>query len=69
MEQQKRSKFPPTEKQLERIGEFIEHEAIQPHLDGVLKNFDTKIKTRGGAGVLLNWMKGEIEKWEKTRTP
>lgn len=66
--EQKRSKMEPTPKQLERIGEFIEHEAMGPHLDGVLKNFDSKIRTRGGAGVMLNWMKGEIEKWEQAKT-
>jgi hypothetical protein len=63
-----RSKLPPTEKQLTRIGEFIEHEALAPHLDTVLKNFESKIKTRGGAGVMLNWMKLEIAEWEKSRT-
>jgi hypothetical protein len=63
MEEQKRSKLPPTEKQLLRIGEFIEHEAIAPHLDTVLKNFDSKIKSRGGAGIMLNWMRKEIEAW------
>ena len=66
---QARSKLPPTARQLERVNELIEHEAITPHLDSVLRNFEGKIRTRGGTGVLLQWLKKEIEKWEKTRTP
>lgn len=68
IEQQKRSKMPPTEKQIERLGELIEHEAISPYLDNIMTNFDAKIKTRGGAGVLLSWMKGEIQKWEQAKS-
>jgi hypothetical protein len=68
MAEQARSKLPPTEKQIERLGELIEHEAIAPHLDSIMKGFDTKIRTRGGAGLLLSWMKGEIRKWERART-
>lgn len=62
-----RSKLPPTERQIERISEFIDHVAIAPHLDSVMKDFDRKIRTRGGAGVLLGWMKAEIDKWEKAK--
>jgi hypothetical protein len=69
MAEQARSKLPPTEKQIERLGELIEHEAITPHLDSVMKNFEAKIRTRGGAGAMLQWMKGEIQKWERARTP
>jgi|HubBroStandDraft_1064217.scaffolds.fasta_scaffold1708341_1 hypothetical protein len=68
MTERPRSKMPPTEKQLQRLGELIEHEAIAPHLDSVMKKFDTQIRTRGGAGLLLGWMKGEIQKWEQAHT-
>lgn len=62
-----RSKLPPTERQLERIGELIEHEAIAPYLDSIMRNFESKLKTRGGTGKMLGWMKEEIAKWESAR--
>jgi hypothetical protein len=59
-----RSKLPPTPKQLERVEQLIEHEALAPHLDKIMQNFEGKIRTRGATGVMLKWMKEEIQRYE-----
>lgn len=64
-----RSKLPPTAKQLERVDELIQHEAITPHLDSLMRNFDGKLRNRGSTGALLGWMKEEITRWQKAQVP
>jgi hypothetical protein len=56
---------PPTPKQLERVDEYIAHPAIQPHLDKLMGSIERNLKTRGGTGALLGWMKDEIAEYEK----
>ena len=56
---------PPTGKQLERIREYIDHPAIQPHLDKLMGDMDKNLKTRGGTGALLGWMKEKIHDYDR----
>jgi hypothetical protein len=56
---------PPTKKQLERVYEYIEHPAIQPFLDKLTGDLDRNLKTRGGTGALLGWMKAKIADHDK----
>lgn len=60
-----KTKLPPTEKQLVRIDDLLDHPAIAPHLDNLLVKMPGYLNTRGGAGWLINWMKSEIGKYEK----
>jgi len=58
------SRLPPTPKMLERLAEYIDHPAMTPHLDSLMTHIPIGIKTRGGTGVMLNWMKTRIQEWE-----
>jgi hypothetical protein len=62
---QKAGQQPPTPKQLERVNEYIAHPAMQPHLDKLMLDIDKNLKTRGGTGALLGWMKDEIAEYQK----
>lgn len=61
----KNKQLPPTPRQLERVNEYISHPAIQPHLDKLMRSLVVNIKTRGGTGALLGWMKDEIAEYDK----
>jgi hypothetical protein len=55
------SKPPPTERQLKRISELIQHPAIQgAYLDSLMPKWDSFISSKGGAGVLINILKKKI---------
>lgn len=60
-----KQKKPPTKRQLERVKEYIDHPAIQPHLDRLMGTIETHLKTVGGTGVLIGWMKEEINEYNK----
>lgn len=54
---------PPTEHQLERLQELIEHPAVKAYVDDMdPEKFGKMIETRGGAGVLIGMMKKKIAK-------
>lgn len=59
------AKKPPTRKQLDRVREYIDHPALQPHLDKLMRNIEGNLKTIGGTGALLGWMKDEINEYNK----
>ena len=63
--QKKAGQQPPTNRQLERIREYIDHPALQPHLDKLMGDMDRNLKTRGGTGALLGWMKEKISEYDK----
>jgi hypothetical protein len=63
-----KQKKPPTKRQLERIREYIDHPAIQPHLDKLMRSIDANLKTVGGTGALIGWMKDEINEYNKRHT-
>ncbi len=63
-EERKRTMLPPTPKMLERLNEYIDHPAMTPYLDRLAMDIPKGIRTRGGTGVLLNWMKQRIREWE-----
>ena len=58
-------KGPPTEKQLERIDELLDHPAMNGYMDSLAGKWDQLIATMGGAGVLIGWMKSIIVKSEQ----
>jgi hypothetical protein len=60
-----KTKAPPTKRQLERLNEYISHPAVTPHLDSLMTKLETHLKTVGGTGVLLHWLKGEINEYNK----
>jgi hypothetical protein len=63
--QKKTSQKPPTEKQLQRVNEYLDHPAIQPYLDKLMRDLDRSLKTRGGIGVTLGWMKAKIAEYNE----
>lgn len=58
-------KPPPTQAQLERIDSMIDHPAFDHHMDSLTRRVDSMLKTRGGAGLLIGWMKNEIKKYDE----
>lgn len=50
-------KGPPTMNQLNRINELLDYDAIIPHLDELDKQWDGLLRTQGGAGLIIGWMK------------
>lgn len=56
----KKSQRPPTMKQLERLEEYLYHPKVTPHLDELGRKMPGLLRTQGGAGVLINIMKGWI---------
>jgi hypothetical protein len=54
---------PPTGKQLARIDQLMDDPALERSMDEMdEERWDRLISTRGGAGVLINWMKNKIKK-------
>lgn len=50
-------KKPPTLRQLERLDEMLDDPKITPHLDELDLKWDTMLRTFGGTGLMISWMK------------
>jgi hypothetical protein len=64
----KKKELPPTVKMLNELIEHINHPAMTPFLDRLLKDIPTAIRTRAGTGAMLTWMSTKIEEYESKPT-
>lgn len=61
----KPSKPPPTADQLLRVKSMLDHPAFDDKLDSIAKRMDSMLRTKGGTGILIGWMKKEIQKYDE----
>lgn len=60
-----RPKAPPTEAQLLRVQELLEHPALDDYVNKISEaRFSSWLSSSGGTGVLIGILKKEIAKWE-----
>lgn len=65
-----RPKKPPTEAQLLRVQELLEHPALDEYVKKLTEaKFTSFLATSGGTGLLIGILKKEIAKWEGTHIP
>lgn len=54
----------PTETQLDRIGELLEHPAMEDYVEKLGQLWDQFLESKGGAGILIGFMKKKIREYE-----
>lgn len=60
-----RPKSPPTEAQLLRVQELLEHPALDQYVEKISEaRFSAWLASSGGTGLLIGILKKEIHKWE-----